>query len=151
MLACGTRAGEAEVVAEKLSPLAQLPWRHGRLRQQIRAQQASVRAATASVFTRAAAIAVVWRGCARWSSIPSASSRSASHSQPKAASSATLASPLSCAKMAQSAFGSFVTRRDTSSSPASSKAATCEVLRWRSMPTSTMASLLSDPELATSA
>jgi hypothetical protein len=45
-----------------------------------------VRASTASVFTRAAAIAFVCRGWARWSSIPSASSTSASHSQPKAAS-----------------------------------------------------------------
>src|SRR5262249_56454248 len=58
-------------------------------------------------------------------------------------------SPPSSTKIARNASGAFVTRRDSNPSPSSSKAATYELLRCRSMPThSTTVSL---PELTTPA
>jgi hypothetical protein len=62
----------------------------------VRSRCASVRASTASVFTSAAAIAFVRRGCERCCSCPSASSSSASHSQPYVASSPSSSSRIGC-------------------------------------------------------
>ena len=61
---------QLDSVAKQVAQITQLAWSYVRLRQQIGTRQQSLRASTASVFTRAAAIAFVRNGCERCNSCP---------------------------------------------------------------------------------
>jgi hypothetical protein len=132
----GAQAGERDVVARQLSQLSQLAGRDVGLGQEIGAQQVSERACIDGIrlhpcgrdHLRVPRISEVELD-------PLALEQVRQPLPAEAGLERDLRFLSSSAKMARSATGSFVTRRESSSRPSSSKAATCEVLRCRSIPT----------------